>query len=131
MTPISRLFAGSLILLVLCGGCGQSGSQRPKVSGIVTFKGSSVGAQTLALYWDGPKEEFFVQKLFILPDGSFAGDVSKPGTYKVVIEIPRTAQEGAKIAYLPLPRKYRDAGTSDLKWEIKDGENKRNFDLQE
>jgi hypothetical protein len=124
--------SGFLLLLVLGAGCSETVS-RPRVEGTVTFKGDPVAGQTLALYSEGGKGEFFSHKISLRADGTFSGEVPAPGTYKVAIEESMAVQEGAKPAKgrPAIPQKYRNPATSDLVWNIQAGDNKQDFVLKE
>jgi hypothetical protein len=133
IVPIRRA-AGLVLLVLLLGvGCGPSAA-RPRVSGKVTFRGEPVGGQTLALFSEGGAKEFSSQKIAIDADGFFSGEVSAPGTYKVVIEESLAVQEGQKPASAvgkKVPQQLRSAATSKLEWPIQSGENYREFKLEE
>lgn len=132
MTMMSRLLVGVFLLAFLSAGCGHTVS-RPKIQGTVTFQGKPLEGQTLALTWDGPSDEFFAYKLVIGTGGTFSGVAPQPGRYKVAIEVSLAAQEGVKPApgtQVNLPRNFRDPATSNLTWEVKEGDNKRDFELQ-
>jgi hypothetical protein len=125
--------AGACALLVLLAGCSQEGS-RPRVEGKVTFQGKPLGGRTLTLVSEGAPGEFFTQRIPILADGSFSGEVPAPGNYKVVIEESLAVQEGHASAggtSKTIPPKYRAPATTDLVWTIQSGKNYQEFKLQE
>jgi hypothetical protein len=128
---LPRVAAGLLVLLLLTAGCGGGGA-RPRVRGKVIYHGNAVGGQTLALFSEGWPKEGSSQKIPINPDGTFSGEVSQPGTYKVVIEPSLAAQEGgAKASGPAIPAKYRFPATSTLDWVVTEGTNDRELDLKD
>jgi hypothetical protein len=116
----------------MVAGCNQDVS-RPRIRGTVTFEGKPVSAQTLVLYSEGAAGDFFSQRIPLLADGTFSGDVPAPGNYKVAIEESLAVQEGAKPARnsVTVPQKYRQPGTSNLIWSIQPGDNYQAFELKE
>jgi hypothetical protein len=129
---IVRIMAHPCLLLMLAVGC-SADPARPRVQGKVSCKGQAVAGGTLGLYSEGGGGAFFSQKIALRADGTFAGDVPAPGTYKVAIEESLAAQEGAKRAgpRLAVPAKYCDPATSGLVWALHAGSNNRDFDLEE
>jgi hypothetical protein len=125
-----RLRAGRLLIVLLCAaGCAQQG--RPRVQGKVTLHEKPLGNQTLTLFFDGPAGEAFAKRISIAADGTFNGEVPGPGVYKVSVEESMAAQENPEAArsLAPVPAKYRDRSTSGLEWDIKPGNNDRDFAL--
>jgi hypothetical protein len=123
--------ASVVCLLLLTAGCG-SDSSRTLVEGKVTYKGQTVGEQTLVLHSQGNQGEFFTHKIPISADGTFSSQGPAPGTYKVVIEQSLAAQEGVKPAggkAAAVPQKYRLVESTDLTWDIHAGENKKDIEL--
>jgi hypothetical protein len=101
------------------------------VRGSVTYRGSPTPYQTLTLHSTDPARKF-MRRVYLDEKGHFEGDAPEPGEYKVTIELPMAAQEGGKDiagADVKLPAKYRQAETTDLRWEIKPGVNERDFAL--
>lgn len=132
MKSIKRKYvvAAVLCLFFFTVGCG-SGRSRTQVQGKVTYRGKSVGEQTLTLQSQGAQKEFFTHKIPIF-DGAFSGQGPAPGVYKVVIEESLSAQEGHKPTggtTVEIPKKYRSAATTDLTWALQAGENNREIEL--
>lgn len=144
--PGVRFTAGWLVLFVLflsLTGCGD-GVQRPQIKGKVSYRGKSVGNKTLFLKFVAPPEESFTQMLPLSKEGTFAGEVAKPGSYKVVMAESLAAMDAKAIAIndgpvneAPMnlgnqgtfPAKYKDASTSDLTLTIESGQNTLNIEL--
>jgi hypothetical protein len=123
------LFLAPLLALSSFCGCGAS-SPRPTIEGSVTYQGKPLADQTLKLHMVAEKQEdSFSHAVRIQQDGAFKGDAPRPGTYKVVIEPPRSALEGKGGNVMAIPEKYRDVKTTDLTWVIEKGRNKKDFAL--
>jgi hypothetical protein len=123
------LRTGVLLFLLLATGC--SDRARFQVRGKVTYNGKPIGHQTLTLFHAAPDDPFAKRFPIAAADGAFAGEVPKPGTYKVYIEPSMAAMEGmASADEMHFPEKYRDKATSGLEWDVKPGLNERDFDLQ-
>jgi hypothetical protein len=113
--------------VVALAGCGSS-TTRPEVQGTLTYRGKPVADKTLNLVFDAPGAESFSTILPVGADGSFAGQVPKPGAYKVVVTDSLAAMErfdkekrdGGRDA---VPTKYRAADTSDVTVTINPGRN--------
>jgi hypothetical protein len=128
--PAHRI-AAIFVLVLLAAGCDRVVS-RPQVKGKVTHNGRAVGDQTLALFWEGKQEQFFTHRLFLKADGTFVGEVPMAGKFKVAIEPSLAAQEGKQVGAageVAIPKKYRQRETTDLFWEIREGENQKEFEL--
>lgn len=132
-TPISlRAAAGPLFLLaLLAAGCGTDAA-RPKVSGRVTYNGQPLADKTLILALEGVDGES--QSIRVEPDGTFTGEVQKPGTYKVVIAESMAVMEGVEKPRKDGPKvatKYRAAATSDVTVAIDRGLNEKVIELKD
>jgi hypothetical protein len=107
------------------------------VSGQVTYKGKPVPHGTIAFIPDGATAATGE----IGPDGSYTlttfrkGDGAIPGTHRVVItalEDPATPVEAwSKLPPPIIPAKYLNLTTTDLRAEVKEGENTINFELND
>jgi hypothetical protein len=127
------------VALVACAltGCGATGPVG-KVAGHVTLSGAPVPQGTVVMFTDGPDPFSGTTGA----DGKFTVDRSvKAGTYAVavqqvekVLSYEESKKAGANaIASTPqsvIPEKYRTAGTSGVKFEVKAGEaNKFELDM--
>ena len=119
------------LVLALAAGCGGE-EARPKVKGTLTYNGQRLADKTLILTLEG--SEGVSHSFQVGPDGTFDGEVSKPGTYKVsvaesmaVIEgFEKPRKDGPKIA-----AKYKSAGTSDARVTIDRGVNEKAIELKD
>ena len=131
-TPtILRAAAGPLLLL-LAAGCGADEAARPKVKGRVTYNGRPLADKTLILALEGA--DGVSQSLRVEPDGTFAGEGPKPGTYKVVVAESMAVMEGVAKASKDGPKvatKYRAAATSDTTVTIDRGSNEKVIELKD
>jgi hypothetical protein len=102
----------------------------------VTYKGRPVPNGTVSFIPDGGT----VATGEIGPDGSYTlttfrkGDGAILGMHRVVISAVDAGKEGEAAASLPapiIPLKYMNLSTTDLRAEVKDGENVYNFDLED
>jgi len=125
--PVARVLAAAAV--VALAGCGPDAA-RPQVAGTVMYRGTPVGNKTLHLVFDAPVGESFSQPFPLGPDGTFTGEVPKPGAYKVMVteslaEMENYAKnKGQKSpAGVVLPPKYRAADTSDVTVTINPGKN--------
>jgi len=129
-----------LVALLACGltGCGGATGPAGKVEGRVTVGGTPVPAGTLVMFTEGP-EPFTAT---IGADGKFTADKAvKVGSYAVAVqevekelsyeESKKAGASGTRPVFQSVvPEKYRFAGTSDVKFEIKAGEaNKFELDM--
>jgi hypothetical protein len=118
-------------------GCGSTGPAG-KVEGRVTVGGTPVPAGTLVMFTEGP-EPFTAT---IGTDGTFVTDKAvKVGTYAVAIQevekelsyedSKKAGATGTRPVFQSVvPEKYRFAGTSEVKFEVKAGEtNKFELDM--
>jgi hypothetical protein len=130
-TPIFLRAAAGLLLL-LAAGCGGTDDARPTVSGRVTYNGRPLADKTLILALEGA--DGVSQSLRVEPDGTFTGEVPKPGTYKVVIAESMAVMEGVEKARKDGPKvaaKYRAAATSDVTVAIDRGSNEKVIELRD
>jgi hypothetical protein len=118
-------------------GCGGAGLKTAPVRGRVTYQGRPVPNGTVAFIPDGGTASTGE----IGPDGSYTlttvrkGDGAIPGRHKVVITALKDTTGQAVEAWGPLPppiipTKYMNLATTDLRAEVKDGENTIDFDLR-
>ncbi len=138
----SRLLGGSqcFALLALCGlvlcGCGGGTQRIPKsavVSGKVTSGGSPV-AEGMISFMSGQS----AGSTPLMADGAYLiGENVPPGVYTVIVtpppvtKPPMIGEAGPEVnPYKNIPEKYRGEGTSPLKVNVKEGENKFDFDLK-
>lgn len=119
------------LALALAAGCGGE-AERPTVTGTLTSNGRPLGDKTLILTLEG--EDGVSHSIDVGPDGKFAGEVSKPGTYKVSVAELRSVMEGVDKARKGGPNvatKYKAAGTSDARVTIDRGGNEKAIDLKD
>ncbi|MBN9121359.1 MAG: hypothetical protein J0I06_19775 [Planctomycetes bacterium] len=125
---VLRAAAGLLFLLTV--GCGGTDDARPKVSGKATYNGQPLANKTLML----TLEDGASQSLHVGPDGTFTGEVPKPGTYKVVIAESMAVMEGVEKARKDGPKiaaKYRSAATSDVTVNVDRGSNEKLIEFKD
>jgi hypothetical protein len=131
---VFALVAGYCLLLLLMAGC-SGPNERPRIRGKVTYQDRSVGEQTLVLASPDKPGEFFSQRVPIHADGTFEGEVPRPGSYTIAIEESLAVQErrggAGSASQVRLPQKYRTAATANLTWEIRAGENQQDFELKD
>jgi hypothetical protein len=132
---VLRSTAVAAVALCLVGCSGGSGTV--PVRGTVTHKGKPVPSGTITFIPDaGPHATGEIG-----PDGSYtlttykSGDGAVPGSYKVVVVAmqdtsDRLPEERASLPPPIVPTKYTSVVTTDLKAEVKDGENTIDFDLK-
>ena len=125
------------IVLVASAGCGSGKKKTCIVRGKVTYDGKVVPNGTITFFpTEGPSASGEIQ-----PDGSYtlttyvAGDGAVEGAYTVVIvamrdESGRLPEERNPLPPPIVPNKYTSAATSDLRAEVKAGENTLNFHLE-
>jgi len=129
-----------LVALLACGlaGCGGATGPAGKVEGRVTLSGAPVPAGTVVMFTEGP-EPFSAATG---ADGKFTMDKPvKVGSYAVAVqevekelsyeESKKAGGSGARPVFQSVvPEKYRFAGTSGVKIEVKAGEvNKLELDM--
>jgi hypothetical protein len=136
---VRRLVVVGLLGLSAAGPAG-CGSDRPKtavVKGKVTFNGKPVPHGTVLFVPVTPGTSATGE---IGPDGTYSlttfkkGDGALLGKHKVVV-VAMDEKPGAPPVegYLPppiVPDKYSSPGTTDLEAEVREGENKMDFDLK-
>jgi hypothetical protein len=129
----TRAVAALALVVLLAAGCSQTAA-RPRLEGTLTIKGKPAGDLTVVLYSEGKRAETFSKNFPVTPEGTFSGDISAPGTYKVVIMPSLATMEGRAPtgAGAPvIPAKYRDKATTDLTWTIEPGDNHKDIDLND
>jgi hypothetical protein len=124
------------VLLVLgLGGCGSSSGPTGKVDGQVTLDGQPVPTGTVVMFQEGPEPFSGVTGA----DGKFTiGTPVKVGSYVVAVQQietdDRSIEERKKPGSKPpvfqnvVPEKYRNAQTSGVKFDVKEGDNNK-FEL--
>ncbi len=151
---MSRLIGFSVVVLFLLGCGGQSGPDGPDTSpatGVVTYKGQPVEGATVTFVATaggkgamGTTDASGKFNLLTFPGpvngavhGSYAVKISKT-TGGAVAMTDAEAMEMMSSGKRPpkpapekdhLPTKYKDAKTSGLKAEVKEGDNEFTFDL--
>lgn len=129
-------FMASVALLLVVSGCGGGGSQAPtgSVSGTVTFQGTPVTEGDVNLI---SRETGQVYAAPLGDGGSFKiADPVQTGSYIVSIApplgAPPTVENPTPVIPNPanIPQKYRSDQTSDLKADVKAGENTFTFDMK-
>lgn len=126
------LFLLAGVVFIGCGG----GEKIPKscvVSGKITYGGQPVAEGTIS-FMSGRH----VGSTPLMADGGYLiGENVPPGVYTVIVNPPQMTKP-PMIGEAPqemnssknIPEKYRGEGTSTLKVNLKDGENKYDFDLK-
>ena len=124
-------FGGGIFVLLLFGSGCNSEAGRPKVQGRIALNGRPLGDKTLCFRSEGAEGNFFTYRVRIQPDGAFSGEVPVAGNYKLAIEESLAVQEGKQPGKddVVIPAQYKEASTSNLTWDVRKGENKRDFDL--
>src|SRR5262245_21976609 len=133
-----RRLPAALILVALLVGCGGDRPRTAVVQGKVTFRGKPVPNGTILFHpASGPTAQGEIR-----PDGTYRlttfreGDGAVLGKHKVVIVAMqdtggRLPEERTPLPPPIIPEKYTSIGTSDLRADVKEGENTLDFDLQD
>jgi hypothetical protein len=146
-----RPFLVPLLILPLVSLAGCTSTDRPNealIYGKVTFKDQPVGGGTVTLIPAGRDKK--IPPIPIGPDGSFQAGGIPVGQMTVTIET-ESAKKTAGVYVMPngqpppkgtsepqienapkyvaIPKKYADPKTSGLSWDIKPGNNDKNFPL--
>jgi hypothetical protein len=152
---VGRLLSGGLMagLLLVAAGCGSSSG---RVSGKVTYKGTTLHGGTVTYY--GPGENAWAKTAHIQDDGSYMIDDVPKGASRISVETqtvkPNTAAKsmaarmtkGANIPpemaehspmaqasqadkYVAIPPKYAKPETSGLTYEVKGGKQEHDIPL--
>ena len=118
-------------------GCAGDKKKTNIVRGKITFNGKDVPNGTITFFPEsGPTATGEIK-----PDGSYTlttfqnGDGAVEGNYTVVVvamqnQVGRLPEERTPLPPPIVPEKYTSAATSDLRAEVKAGENVINFDLE-
>ena len=145
-----RFICFSIVLLAVVG-CGSKNSPSVVVTGSVTYKGKPVNGAALMLYSTKGKGESFIVP--VSQDGTFRSTDVPEGEYKVVVQpaagftphMPKD-MDAAKLAAnkskieefknqspptIPIPEKYKQNLTTDLKMTIAKGEQTINLELND
>jgi hypothetical protein len=139
-----------LIVALLLAGCGPKRGSKAVVSGTVTYKGRPVNGAALLLYpaSAGKAETVTIP---VSQEGTFHTADVPPGDYKIVVQPsagtsgPSTrgmseakkAEMKAKLdemktpATIPIPKKYQDRLSSDLKCTVATGEQTLTLELKD
>jgi hypothetical protein len=123
-----RLHVGLLVCLLV--GCGAGGPKTVPVRGTVMYKGKPVPNGTVTFI----PETGHHATGEIRPDGSYTlttfkpGDGAVPAKYKVVVVAMqdmtgRLPEDRTPLPPPIVPNKYTSVATTDLVFEVKDGEN--------
>ena len=121
-------------LLLSLSGCAGKEEARTQVRGTVSYKGTPVAGKTLILAFDSSAGEFFSHTLPLSSEGTFSGEVSKAGSYKVVVMESMAVMEGIEKPNpksLKIPAKYRDAKSSDIAITIPTAKNDFTIELKD
>jgi hypothetical protein len=140
MLAIQRRHFVALLLgvaVVSLTGCGNNKKKTNIVRGKVTFNGKEVPNGTITFFPEnGPTASGEIQ-----PDGSYTlttfktGDGAIEGAYKVVIvamqdQSNRLPEDRNPLPATIVPDKYTSIATTDLRAEVKAGENTFDFNLE-
>jgi hypothetical protein len=130
--------ASAIVLSFLSSGCGDSGPEKARVYGKVTYKGQPVPKGTISFQAVDPEGRNATG--LIQSDGTYElqtedpGDGAILGDYKVSI----SARENEVLMYIPkkpvppkrlVPEKYENPETSGQTATVKSGSNEFDFDL--
>jgi hypothetical protein len=134
--PAGRVLFGLVLAVAVLapGGCGKGGKPTGRVSGQVLYAGKPVTEGEVNFF---SKERGVGAVAKIDSSGNYAlPDPIETGEYKVYVTppLPKTVdpKKGeAKKVSSPIPRKYRDAATSDLTYTVKEGPNDYKIELKD
>ena len=134
--PAGRILFGLFLALAVLApsGCGKGGKPTGRVSGQVLYGGKAVTEGEVNFI---SNERGVAAAATIDSSGNYAlADPIETGEYKVYVAppVPKTVdpkQGAAKKVSSPIPRKYRDAATSDLTFTIKEGPNEYKIELKD
>ena len=139
--------AGSVVLFIGIIGCGGGPAT---VSGTVTYKGAPVTGGSITLHFDGDKPPAGGS---IDGNGKYAIQSTTLGKASVSIEtesqrsmmpkqtdiaspkdgmppeVTKMPGGGAATVYVKIPEKYSDAKRSGLTWDVKSGQQTKNWEL--
>jgi hypothetical protein len=133
MEVFSRVRWSCVCLLpALVVGCSSS-DPTATVHGQVSVGGKPVGPGIVILQPDGPATEP-PRKMTTLKfgaDGKFTGEAPL-GKHQVMIQSDEYSQESEQPSTTknPIPEFYADSGVNQLSADVKDGDNKLDFDLK-
>jgi hypothetical protein len=138
--PLPARLVALIGVAMIFSACGQSGPEKAKVSGKVTYNGKPVPKGTITFV--STKEGGRNAVGSIETDGSYRVQTEQPGDgailgdYKVTVY----AHDEAVLDYIPpkpvepkilSPTKYENPNTTDLKATVQRGSNTINFDLKD
>jgi hypothetical protein len=122
----------SAILLICCAGCGSGSGALPSliaVKGKVTFKGQPLTKGTIRFEPDGYGRMATGK---IQPDGTFVLSTLKDGDGVVAGLHKVSVSDTGSVGKKPLvPKKYSQAGSSDLTAEVDSEHTEFSFDLND
>ena len=137
-----RHAAAGMLLGALLGLAGCGAPRTGRVTGHVTFKGQPVSFGTVAFVG---QQDGHVDSAQLQPDGSYTVPRGPVGPAVVTVQTsaippmmrpPDKADAGpvrtpaGDIRYVPIPKRYSDAGTSDLHHTVQPGAQTYDIDLK-
>ena len=125
--------AAACLALTALVGCGGSSNGKGTITGKVTYNHTPVGGGTLTLYSASGSP----YPVGIKPDGTFDVSDVPVGQMGVAIDsgsagVPAPAGSTglpASAPHVAIPPRYKDPRTSGFTWEIKAGQNSKDFEL--
>ena len=129
----NRLFFYLLISFVCFSGCSSNDTSTGTISGKVRYKDNPVPGGTITFHITS--EKGIKTAVGILQkDGSFEIKKAAVGSAKVTVETdtvnPGEQQAQSSSNYVEIPKQYNSVETSGLTMDIKQGENKKTFELK-
>lgn len=152
--PMWRILVVSIALLPLMG-CGSKRNQGGVLSGKITYKGQPVNGASLHLI--SPSSADTNITIPVSQEGTFQSSNIPPGEYKIVVDAPPPPQQAMRMPptkgmdpakaeemrqklqqvqgdqkpTIAFPNKYKRVDQTDLKCNIKEGDQKLDLELKD
>jgi len=128
LRPLIVMFLSLAPIAISCNGCRQQGEPPASTAdGVVTFKGQPVTGGTLTFHIEDENGKSF----------PLAGELDAEGNYKLTNAVPgkasitvETATQKGLPNFFPLPEKFAKRAESGLTFEIKQGHQEHNIELE-